>query len=139
MDSHQLLETLLCLLCVPADSPLERLRSLLLRLEALSHILVWALDEPTAGAPEVHRVELPSVSLTFRMQSRPSLKAADDADGDTESEGVAAAANAVADTDADAVEPLYDARLDPNTRGGCILASWVAPAAQSCLPACLPA
>ena len=41
-------------------------------------MLAWALDAPSADAPEVHRVELPRLALAFRAEGRPVRGGAED-------------------------------------------------------------
>ncbi len=67
IDESQPPMLLLNLMCAPPSSALGELRRSLVRLEALSHILVWS---STAGGTEaaatIDVVELPRLRLTFR-------------------------------------------------------------------------
>ena len=65
--------TLLNLLHVPPGSALRELAAIFLRLENLSHILVWS-ETPNAGVDDlcsIDLVELPRLRLSFRVESRP--------------------------------------------------------------------
>jgi len=69
------------LLCARAGSPLESLRALLMRLDNLSHVLVWADEDGSLVRRDgwrVRQVELPRLGLTFiaREAATPASRAA---------------------------------------------------------------
>ena len=67
---------LLPLLGAPQGSALQRLRDLLLRMEDLSHTLVWGSDDAGgADAPVASRVELPRLGLSFTARRSAVLDA----------------------------------------------------------------
>lgn len=69
-DASKPVVTLLNLLLAPAGSALRRLARLLLRLEDLSHILVWSLSELSKANDDctIDLIELPRLHLTFRAK-----------------------------------------------------------------------
>ena len=70
VDASKPVMTLLNLLLAPAGSALRRLARLLLRLEDLSHVLVWSLGEAARDDADcsIDLVELPRLNLTFRSK-----------------------------------------------------------------------
>ena len=73
VDGNKRRHTLLNPLHAPPDSPLRELADVFIRLEYLSHVLVWS--ETPLASPEdicsIDLVELPRLKLSFRVEAHP--------------------------------------------------------------------